>query len=146
MGMGYGANYADVVEEPFIASICKKEFDDFKNAFSEWETMEEEIEEEDLQDLDFLELFEYGEYHRVKDCSNVKLSVLCKTYDILLKTFYEKTNGLSLYYRIHDKEDNGDRYDEVDGFFWEVSEVYKYTDAGEKYKEFIKRCFYVTYG
>jgi hypothetical protein len=45
----------------------------------------------------------------------------------------------------HDSE-NGDTYDEVNGIFWNVGGVYRYTETGERYKDKIIRSFYVTYG
>ena len=46
----------------------------------------------------------------------------------------------------HDKEEDGDRYDEVDGIFWSVCGVWELTKAGKKMEKYISRKFWTNFG
>jgi hypothetical protein len=124
MSSGYSASYADVVTEDFINEILEKAGEPdlltkFYDAFSNGGITGDDI----IYGFSGLQ-----KYH----------------YEWLLETFQQHT-GLYLEIGFHDSE-NGDTYDEVNGIFWNVGGVYRYTEAGEKYKDKIIRSFYVTYG
>ena len=123
MSMGHSANYADVVTEDFINEILS------------------EVGESDLL-TKFYETFPDGVSGN--DIYNGFSGLQKYRYEWLLDTFQQYT-GLGLEIGYHDEE-SGDRYDEVNGIFWSVDGVYQYTEAGDKYKDRISRCFYVTYG
>ena len=57
-----------------------------------------------------------------------------------------KTQGLILGINYHDKEGDGDQYDEVDGVFFTVDGVYGLTPAGKKFNESIDRRYYTQFG
>jgi hypothetical protein len=130
MGIGYSANYADVVSEDWVKEVAPKEFDNFKNAL---EKVEVDIEV-------FARDNQYGGSDEVDWGDEVD-----QTYDALVTKFKEST-GLDLEIYYHDSENEGDRYDDVNGVFWMVSGVYQLTEAGEKHKDRITRAFYVTFG
>ena len=128
MGMGYGSNYADVVEDRFIEKICPKEWKKFIDAISkneEFENMEE-----------FAQVISYDD---------VGEDEATLAYNSLVTAFNNETKlDLSLGY--HDCDENGDRYDDINGCFWRVDGVYQLTPAGMKYKNEIDRKFFVTFG
>ena len=112
MGMGYGANYADVVEQDFVKKTCPKEYAALDKAIDndveDFEAFAQEINQEGLQDI------------------------------------APSIRRLSIGY--HSTEDNGDRYDEIDGAYWSVEGVWTRTPAGKKFKTQIERKFFVTFG
>ena len=60
--------------------------------------------------------------------------------------FEKTTEGLILDIDFHDKEGDGDRYDEVDGVFFTVGGMYGLTPAGKKFNDVVTRKFYTTWG
>ena len=129
MGMGYGANYADVVSEDWVKEVAPVEFENFKNA----------LEKADVGIEVFARDNQYGGSDEVDWGDEVD-----QTYDALATKFDEVT-GLELEIYYHDPDD-GSRYDGVSGVFWMVGGVYQLTEAGEKHKDRITRAFYVTFG
>ena len=125
MGMGYGAGYADCVEEKFIKGKARKEFNAFMKAIKK---------HYDGSVGEFVQDFIYGE----SDCN----SEVADAYVALCLAFEEAT-GLSLEADYHNY---GDRYDEVSGVFWAVSGVWMRTEAGKKYAKQVQRKLFVTYG
>jgi len=124
MSMGHSANYADVVTEDFINEILK------------------EAGEPDLLKK-FYEAFSNGGISG-DDIYNGFSDLQKYRYEWLVDVFGRYT-GLDLEIEYHDEE-GGDRYDDINGIFWSVGGVYQYTEAGEKYKNQISRCLYVSYG
>ena len=102
--MGYGSNYAYVIEEESIIKIVPKEYRQFQ-----------EILENLGQTMDTVA----SDLSIGGPISNVNADDIEKIYEsfkYLKEKFKEITEiGIDLMY--HDKE-NGDRYDEVDGAFW----------------------------
>jgi len=142
MGMGYGANYADVVEEKFVREVAGDELATFKAEFEK--INDAETNTEVLSEIEIRNLLEYDYLDVLKDANNPNFE-LCNSYDNLLSKFKEKT-GLDLSLEYHSSSDNGDRYDEVDGFFWCVSGMYELTKAGLRNVDNVVRKFYVTFG
>jgi hypothetical protein len=128
MSMGYGANYADVVEDTFVKKTCPKEHAAFLKSYIEAGTDFESV----AQEITF------------EGRKAIPLKIR-KAYIALTKAFNKKT-GLELGIGYHSIEDSGDRYDEVSGGYWCVDGVWKRTPAGNKYKLQITRSFYVTFG
>ena len=117
------ASYADVVTEEFINKILEEAGEpDLLTKF--YDTFPEGITGSDI----YSDFSSIQKYH----------------YEWLLEIFQQHT-GLGLEISYHDEE-SGDRDDDVSGIFWSVDGVYQYTEAGDKYKDRISRCFYVTYG
>jgi hypothetical protein len=59
---------------------------------------------------------------------------------------FNKETGLFLNIGYHNSSDEGSRYDDVDGFFWEVHGVYERTPAAVKNAELISPASYVIFG
>lgn len=131
MGMGYGANFAEVIEEKDIAKLCPKEYE----AYSE--TLENSDVVDNLNEF-AMEASQGGDLSRFDN-------EFKKAYEKLINAFHKKT-GLHLNINYHSSKDNGDRYDEVDEFFWEVGGMYQLTKAGKKMQKYVQRKFFVTFG
>jgi len=126
MGMGYGAGYADVINDEFVKKTCPDEIKKleavFISHFQDWESFAREAQ--------------YGEFEN----DEIK-----KAYLALTQTFDNKT-GLELCIGFHDKEDEGDRYDDVNGSYWHVGGVYQLTEASKRCEQEIERKLFVTFG
>jgi hypothetical protein len=94
MGMGYGANYADVVEEAFVKKHARKEFNGFMKAI-------DKHLDGDLQSFYDLEIQGSGDAGKE----------VTHAYHLLQEAFEKKT-GLNLELDYHG-DDEGDRYDDV---------------------------------
>jgi hypothetical protein len=138
MGMGYSANFGCVVGYNDIRSICGEEFDLLEKLLEELDSNMEELARHMDWDMDLDELEQEG-YDK-----------LMIAFEEVLKKFKEAT-GLELILRCHDQSDNGDRYDDVDGAFFEVSfdEVFELTSKAKRAEELginIRLEQWVTYG
>lgn len=124
--MGYGANFADTIEETTIRDICKIEIEALEKALAANNSNLEKYAQELVWGEEVAEEVE-------------------KAYERLQEVFEIITYGLTLILNYHNSDD-GDRYDDVNGYFWEVGEVYKMTDAGRRMQEKIERKYFVQYG
>ena len=73
-----------------------------------------------------------------------------ETWERLQKDFAKKT-GLELDLGFHDADEEGDRYDDINGYFFSVGEIWQKTPAArrleKKYgKNSVDRKFFVTFG
>jgi hypothetical protein len=127
MGMGYAANYADTVEQDFVKDICPQEFEAFIQALTNKD----------------INLDEFAQTWRDYSPKEEKREPY-KTYQALCEAFNKKT-GLNLYLDFH-SEDEGDRYDDVNGVMWCVDGVHELTKAGKKHQKQIQRKFWVSLG
>ena len=138
MGMETSACHADTVTDDFINEICPDEYAALAKIlianksnlanFAMCVTDGGDIEGELSMSFD-------DDYDVVK--------ALIDAYDKLCMTFQDKTQGLELSIRHHDKESRGD---EVDGVFWQVEGVYVLSEAGKLHKDSIERKFWTTWG
>ena len=128
MGMGYGANFAEVIEQEDLEKLVPKEFNEFLNVCDEDDTSFDEVAERIQQD----------------DFDNISVKVQEK-YLKLCAAFKRKTK-LTLELNYHNSEDQGDRYDDVSGHYWSVDGLYQLSPAGKKLSKIVKRKFFVTYG
>jgi hypothetical protein len=103
------------------------------------------VAETDAEEL----LFHIGPNGRV-DGEIVRSFVVA--YDELCAAFATATqvdnSFLSVSLNYHDSNAEGDRYDDVDGFFWEVSGCTRFTPAMEKFRSslIIQQVGFVQYG
>lgn len=140
MSMGSMASFAEVFSEDKLKEICPEEYKDFINGLVDCyaNTNEEEeapevylswfvteVKNEDIEDEDFEKLLGF--------------------FEKLQEAFNEKT-GLDLDVEYHSSDDCGDCYDEVDGIFWTVGNVYKMTPEALALKDSIERKFFVVWG
>lgn len=137
MSMGYGANYADVVTPNFVKKMCPKEYAAFRKALKAYGS--------DLDDFAQAANFEDDPEGKLWDELSERWKALCGAFYAATMDDSRGT-GLCLDICYHDKTEDGDRYDEVDGAFFTVGGVYELTPSGKKFGKQIKRKFYVTFG
>ena len=128
MSMGYAAAYADTIEESSIEKFCKKEIEIFRACVNGCE-------------LDMEEFARNAEFNDFEDYDKD----LLKAYENLCEAFEKKT-GLSLGLAFHDADDDGDRYDDVNGIYWYVEGMYQLNPEGKKMKKHVKRQTFVQFG
>src|SRR5574343_1466888 len=116
MGTGYGANYADVISEDDICKVadCEEKLLRLKAILSGYEFdlsdyAQSVVNSDTISNLD-------------KEATDEENDIVNKAYEDLQNCFLKNT-GLSLNLEYHDMVD-GDRYDDVDGYFWRLSDVY----------------------
>ena len=129
MGMGYGANFAYTIS---IENMRKF----FPNEMAK---LEKEIEEED-KDLDYF--FRY-----VDEFEDAPVMLALKK---LQKAFEDFTRVgdecLTPYPAFHDSVEEGDRYDDVDGAFFDIDGAEKLTEPAKKFADYLEKSFWVTFG
>lgn len=140
MGMGHGANYADVIEFKNVKEICPEEMGNLITAIHEsveWEG--------DLSDngMDAIDSWGNTVYFNEEDGEVWKEAKAA--YEELQSAFKEKT-GLELYISYHDSDERGDCYDDVTGVYFYVDGMYQMTIAGETMKDKVERKMFVTFG
>ena|SRR3990167_4860505 len=136
MSEGYMACYADVVTDDFVKEICPRKF----NLFQE---MKHKLELENVLSGEENSFREYLQSNEDPEPGTAAADAV-GAY-IALKTAFQKKTGLSLTLSWHDSDNDGQKYDEVDGEFWSVENVYDYTPAGKKYRNKIIRKTYAIY-
>lgn len=145
MGMGYGANWADVIEAKKIKKVgkCRKLFEKLEDAL--------EAVDVSIEDL-AIETESYGDVEEaVKNgCFDAEKGVaILDAYQALVDEFTNLT-GLPLYLNYHNQDDEGGRYDEVSGVYWTVGGYREVSKAGKaaekKFKLNIERKGFVTFG
>lgn len=115
MSMGYSAGKAETVEQDFVIETCPKEF---KNL----------IKILNAENVDFDTFANDIEFYPEQFDKKIT-----DAFDALVSEFKEQT-GLDLGISYHDKENNGDRDDEIDGAYWYLGfdSVYQMTEAAKK--------------
>jgi hypothetical protein len=143
--MGFGSNFADVIEQDKVKELCPVEFDAFLLALRA---------DEILNDEDDFEMDSEGDEGRLNYAAQWFFCIGEETtltegtqaaWAALQAKFTEATGGLELGLGFHG-EDEGDRYDEIVGVFWTVGGMYQLTPAGERFKGVVERKFFVTFG
>jgi hypothetical protein len=135
MGMGYGAGFADVVEQGKVESTCRTEFENFKDV----------LEKNNLTIEDFAAQF-VSSVNMDDDTAEECPEEVVVAYKSIRTAFREAT-GLDVELEYHNKEDEGDRYDDVDGAYWSLHGLYELTPAAKKFgqKNWV-RSFFVHFG
>ena len=128
MGMGYSANVVNGVSEEFIKKVAKEEWEKFMAAIAA---------DENYSFGDFAKDQQYEDTEDYSEEVKTSFKELCEVFN--------KKTGLELYIGYHNGED-GSCYDDVDGVYWYVKGAYQLTPAGEKYKEYIDKWYFVTFG
>lgn len=133
MGMGYGANFAHIVEDQDLQNICTETYQALMTAL-----------QENNQTLE--ELAEAIEYDEFNDQTFNQSIISAKVR--LFHDFRQKTN-LEINLGYHDQDEQGDRYDDIDGHYWYMDAVDFTPDAKSAMKKYnfqIKTVTYVTFG
>jgi hypothetical protein len=129
MPMGYGSNYADVIDEKDVRKLCPKEYKEFEKAIEEAdETLESVAQEVGTEDV-----WENDEHP------------ITKAFDNLQTAFEEKTD-LTLYLSYHNADDDGSCYDDINGAYFCVDGMYELTPAGKKFNKIVQKKMFVTFG
>lgn len=115
MSMGYSANFADVIDDKHVKELCPAEHKALMDAI---EASGEDLEAfaADAQSDDFRDEFTDG---------------VIALYKALCEAFEKATGGATLELAHHDSDNNGDRYDDVDGAFWSVGGLTRPTEAAK---------------
>jgi len=130
MGMGYGSNFAETIEDESLKAICPKEFKNFMQALDE---SHEDLEcfAQSINNGDEAEDLEVGQAY----------AELCKAL--------AKTTGLTIELGFHDADECGDKYDDINGYFWWVDGVWELSPEAKKLEKAghkIERQFFVSFG
>lgn len=137
MGMGYGANYVDEIDAQLIKKICPKEY---KTYF----LLSSKLIDRDYDLRALFNLLQWAEQSGNEDDAALEQDFQL-AYQALCVAFKKKTK-LEVSVFFHDSAEQGDRYDDLDGFVWIVNNAYEMTKPAKKQKKYIQRKFFVTYG
>lgn len=143
MGMGYSAAFADTVSEEIVKKLCPKEHEAF-NKFLNESNVSLELFAQALRDG--------GSINDYLDDGDTKISAeaeetIRKLYHSLRESFTNNSDGANLVLEYHDSDNNGDRYDDINGAFWMVEDVWELTPAGKLLAGLgMKRDYYVVFG
>jgi hypothetical protein len=137
MGMGFAGVQTNAISLKDLAKICPKETAAFEQAIVNAGTTLN----------DFCQQAQYEEEDESATEDDQKVD---KAWDKLAKAFTAATmtegEGLEIEPNYHNSDDEGDRYDEVNGGFIEVLGVTAVTPAGKKFEKFIEHVSYVQFG
>jgi hypothetical protein len=144
--MGFGANYADVIEWSQIKRIVPKEA----------RALARQLKKAGVSMDNFCRVMEWEDWDNAEIKSDDPNAVerttqqITSAWETLSAAFNKATmvdgEGLNLVPLFHDTENNGDRYDGVSGGFFHVDGVCRLSPAGKKFADKIERKFYVTFG
>ena len=129
--MGHAANSGIVIEESEIAKIVPNELKAF-NDLLEKHNVEKSaglgngFACEDMYNLED-ELEDIDDFESIVEEIKTTFNALCEAF--------EKATGLNLYANGHDADNDGSRYDEVNGFFWELGNVNQLTPEAKALKD-----------
>lgn len=109
----------------------------------------------EMEKSEELDCYYEGEWRDFDVLINDETPFLKKFDEVVneLANKFKELTGIEIALSYHDKENVGDRYDEVDGWYWEAyfSSLFQDTPAFKKLKEMygeesLGREFYVTFG
>jgi len=144
MGMGHSACKTTTIHESEVDKIVPNELKAFNDYLAEIGVDKNYQLGQDIQNGDIHNsLDDLDEKYDVDEVAE-KISELANA----LCDAFEKATGVSIYTQGHDSEENGSRYDDVDGFFWELS-VYQLTPEAQALKEKgikFEDAYYVSFG
>ena len=141
MGMGYSACKTTTIHESEVDKIVPNELKAFNDYLAEIGVEKNYQLGQDIQDGCISDnLDEDLDVDVVAEKISELASAVCDAF--------EKATGVSIYTQGHDSEENGSRYDDVDGFFWELC-VYQLTPEAQALKEKgikFEDAYYVSFG
>lgn len=147
MSMGTSACFAEVISEDNIKKILGKKsrkLTSFINLFNKLE------EDEGASSL--IEYLEDGNLNAISDPDDKDIKRLNTLWTEIRDTVMLNTS-MELVVSYHDKDSEGDGYDEVEGLYFEFphGDLYQptpeYTRLKERFgDEVVKRCFYTVWG
>ena len=137
MSMGYCGDFADVISEATLRKV--------PGVVEKLDALIEFLEEYNIELYEFADKFMYSEAVFPEYAVNDKITEL---YGDLCDTFAEQT-GLAISVGYHDSENDGDKYDDLNGVYWEVLSAYTIRPEAKQFLEkygHIRRAFFVKYG
>jgi hypothetical protein len=154
MGMGHAAAYADVISTEGLKELCPREYGTLLRYLEKYDVnldlLAQGVSTEEFAYLD--KLYDSVPTNVKNDEAWVEARIqhILKLLQALCDAFSTTTNDgtchLELELGYHDSQDEGDRYDDVDGAFWAVGGMYAMTSAGERIKDYVERKHYVVFG
>ena len=134
MGMGFGANFAEVVEPETLRKLVPKEYADLDKA----------IKYSSHACLDGVaQAIQAGDMSK----KNKGDKAILKAIKGVQAAFAAKFPGLSLELGYHDADNDGDCYDDLSGAYWHVDGLYVLSNGAKKLgKKNWERKFFVTLG
>lgn len=145
MSSGFSACHADVIPQEEVERLCPAEFQALIRAIETDEELTEDFEANwDAENDTMLEMVVI-EYLSSGDEDALPVGVR-DAWVALRERFEAVTGGLTLAVGFHNQDDDGDRYDEVDGVYWHVDGMWQRTPAGERFKGVVESKSYVTFG
>jgi hypothetical protein len=127
MGMGSAPCHTQVITVEVIEQIVPVEYKAFVEA-CEKEDIDLGTESENYA----ITCLKDGEYEELACEGDYDVSFIKNSYETLLEAF-EKQTDMPLNIN-HLSEDDGGRYDDVDGTFWEIGRVYQLTPLAKQLK------------
>lgn len=148
MATGYGANSAHIISTKNLIKVVgdKKLVNKFIKKFNNYKFTECEVSDYEVL-AHTLSLEEPGDI----DTDRKEFKALNALWDEISGKFTNETN-ISIWPEYHDKSNEGDCYDMVNGLYFSVSfgDIYKptkeYTAMQKKYGDLIEDAFFVRYG
>jgi hypothetical protein len=174
MGMGYSAAFAEVVNREWLAKDLPNCWNAFWEALTKLGEISDYAspegvfdrlcqcwandlkffdDDEDSDDSDEITDDEMRVEHEpsivvndMNDEEKFAYQAVETAWDSLCAAFTEKHPGLSLSLGYHASDDDGDRYDDIDGGFIELDGAYVLHSSAEKIREGFERQFFVVFG
>lgn len=121
MGMGYNANFGIVIGSEEVSKVVP----------TEWKKMTDFMDEKDVTLDDLASSFQYSDF--IDNLSEQENDVLEQLFIDLKDAFVQKTQ-IELMLEYHNTEEEGSRYDEVEGAFFALSygDVFEYTPVANR--------------
>jgi hypothetical protein len=127
MGMGYWANQAYVISEEVLRKVCKKEYNALINLLKKLDIDVEGYNGQILAQEEYEELTNSNDEPLTKENANKVGEVIQE-----LQNAFNKSSNLGLHIN-YQSEDEGSRYDDVEGLFWEVYGFTGVTTEGQAF-------------
>ena len=130
MSMGHSACTAWTISDEDCAKVCKKAWNNMVLALGDKNMSLDELAQHidmDDYDIDVVPVYIMDAVHGFRKA-------------------FEKKTGLSISLGYHNSDDEGDRYDDIDGHFWDLGGVTYMTAKAKRLGEKIKFSTWVTFG
>jgi hypothetical protein len=133
MGGGYAACRATVLDEKYAET------------FPEWCRLASWLGE-DLHDFAFYISIDTVPEPEYSDWEQEDFTKADNMYKEFREAFAKRHPGLAVCLGYHDRSQDGDRYDDIDGYYLEVDGFWVISPEGEKIKEHVTDCGFVQFG
>lgn len=142
MSSGYIACNVVTISNEGLEKICPETFRAFWNFLDENELDLRSVSDV-LNDNDRTLLT--TDYEEIENEEEECIETLLNLWNALAEDFQSKTSTLSLYADFHCIDD-GDKYDDIDGFYFGVGNVYVKSEDAKKIETYLSDASFVVYG